>query len=115
MARDHDFVKFHAPLPGPDGQAWLVMPTVFDLQRPGGASKRRSSDDMYAWAAARVAREPQVEFKTLMAEMAMHGFGELAKEAANLLEKDDGKAGSSRLQVHPCSTVEWRWTRAWSS
>ena len=28
-------VKFHALLPGPDGQAWLVMPSVFDLQRPG--------------------------------------------------------------------------------
>ncbi|CAL1141284.1 unnamed protein product [Cladocopium goreaui] len=28
-------VKFHALLPGPDGQAWLTMPTVFDLQRPG--------------------------------------------------------------------------------
>ena len=28
-------LKFHALLPGPDGQAWLVMPSVFDLQRPG--------------------------------------------------------------------------------
>eukprot|EP00435_Cladocopium_sp_Y103_P058511 s1062_g20.t1 len=64
-----------------------------------------ASDDLYAWAAARVAREPQVDFKTLMTEMATYGLGELAKEAANFLEYEaDGKAGSSRLQVQP---VQW--------
>eukprot|EP00435_Cladocopium_sp_Y103_P042118 s923_g11.t1 len=70
------------------------------LQKLGEAS-----DDLYAWAAARVAREPQVEFRTLMTEMATYGLGELAKEAANFLEHEvDGKAGSSRLQVQP---VQW--------
>ena len=28
-------LKFHALLPGSDGAAWLVMPTTFDIQRPG--------------------------------------------------------------------------------
>ena len=27
-------LRFHALLPGPDGQAWLQMPTTFDLERP---------------------------------------------------------------------------------
>ena len=27
-------LKFHALLPGPDGQAWLVMPTTFDIEKP---------------------------------------------------------------------------------
>eukprot|EP00435_Cladocopium_sp_Y103_P016273 s1669_g4.t1 len=64
-----------------------------------------ASDDLYAWAAARVAREPEVEFKVLMTEMATYGLGELANEAANFLEHEGGvRAGSSRLQVHP---VQW--------
>ena len=61
-----------------------------------------ASDDLYAWAAARVSRDPQVKYKELMMEMATYGLGELANEAANLLEKEaDGKAGSARLAVHP--------------
>eukprot|EP00435_Cladocopium_sp_Y103_P071083 s29_g36.t1 len=61
-----------------------------------------ASDDLYAWAAARLARDPQVTFQTLMTEMATYGSGELANEAANLLEGDgDAKAGSFRLYVHP--------------
>lgn len=28
-------IKFHALLPGADGAAWLVMPTTFDIERPG--------------------------------------------------------------------------------
>ena len=27
-------LRFHALLPGPDGQAWLQMPSTFDLERP---------------------------------------------------------------------------------
>eukprot|EP00435_Cladocopium_sp_Y103_P073900 s35_g45.t1 len=61
-----------------------------------------ASDDLYAWAAARVAREPKVEFEELMTEMATYGLGELANEAATFLEESSGvKAGSSRLNVQP--------------
>eukprot|EP00435_Cladocopium_sp_Y103_P064105 s1381_g25.t1 len=28
-------LRFHALLPGPDGQAWLQMPDTFDIERPG--------------------------------------------------------------------------------
>ena len=27
-------LKFHALLPGPDGQAWLRMPSTFDIEKP---------------------------------------------------------------------------------
>lgn len=39
-----------------------------------------ASDDLYAWAAARVAREPEIDLQTLMAEMSTYGMGELARE-----------------------------------
>eukprot|EP00435_Cladocopium_sp_Y103_P002944 s2186_g1.t1 len=66
------------------------------------AKLEEASDDLYAWAAARVARDPQVSFHSLMTEMATYGLGELANEAANFLEcEGDGKAGSARLQVQP--------------
>lgn len=29
-------IKFYALLPGPDGEAWLKMPTSFDIELPGG-------------------------------------------------------------------------------
>ena len=60
-----------------------------------------ASDDLYAWAAARVAREPEVSAAGLLNEMATYGLGELAKEASDLLEQLEGhKAGSSQFQVH---------------
>ena len=59
-----------------------------------------ASDDLYAWAAARVARDPALHYDQVLIEMATYGLGELAKEAADLLEEDRGpKAGSSRLTV----------------
>ena len=29
-------IRFHALLPGPDGHAWLVLPSTFDLMNPSG-------------------------------------------------------------------------------
>ena len=40
-----------------------------------------ASDDLYAWAAARMARDPTLEVVPLLQEMATYGLGELAKEA----------------------------------
>jgi len=40
-----------------------------------------ASGDLYAWAASRVARQPDLDFVNLMTEMATYGMGELAKEA----------------------------------
>lgn len=60
-----------------------------------------ASDDLYAWAAARVAREPHLDVETLMVEMSTFGLGELAKEAAEILEGCEGtRAGEvSRVIV----------------
>ena len=60
-----------------------------------------ASDDLYAWAAARVARDPQLDLETLMFEMSTYGLGELAKEAAEILEGCEGaRAGEvSRVVV----------------
>ena len=79
---------------------------VQQAQKLGGCEVLKrlegASDDLYAWAAARVAREPAMDFVSLMTEMATYGLGELANEAADFLEQgSDLKAGSSRLQVHP--------------
>ena len=66
-----------------------------------------ASDDLYAWAAARVARDPQMQFEEVMQEMATFGLGELAKEAWELLDQKGGrvKAGEKvRLDV-----LETKW------
>ena len=68
-----------------------------------------ASDDLYAWAASRVARQPTVELVDLMTEMATYGMGELAREATEYLEvsKDPTKAGeTSRLTVRDTLWVE---------
>ena len=74
-------------------QGLASQPTLKALQ---GAS-----DDLYAWAAARVARNPQLDVETLMMEMSTYGLGELAKEAAEILEGCGGtRAGEvSRVIV----------------
>ena len=79
---------------------------VQEAQKLGGCEVLQRlegvSDDLYAWAAARVARDPEIDFVSLMTEMATYGLGELANEAADLLEQGgEVKAGSARLQVHP--------------
>ena len=82
---------------------------VREAQKLGGCEALQklegASDDLYAWAAARLAREPGLDFASLMTGMATYGLGDLASEAADLLEQGgDGKAGSSRLQVH---STQW--------
>ena len=58
----------------------------------------QASDDLYAWASARVANEPTITTEELLEEMVQHGLGELAAEAAMLMEENGwgGKAGHSR-------------------
>ena len=56
-----------------------------------------SSDDLYAWASTRVANDPSVTLVDLMGEMNQFGLGELAAEAAQILEGiNEGKAGQGR-------------------
>ena len=70
-------------------------------EQPTLKALQGASDDLYAWAAARVAREPQLDLETLMLEMSTFGLGELAKEATEILEGCDGvRAGEvSRVVV----------------
>ena len=65
-----------------------------------------ASDDLYAWAAVRVANEPNITFVELLEDMVQYGLGELAAEAATFLEgTEEAKAGSSRRCV--VSGTEW--------
>lgn len=54
-----------------------------------------ASDDLYAWASARVARDESTKLEDLLEEMALCGASDLAREAADLLEdvKPTNKAG----------------------
>ena len=59
-----------------------------------------ASDDLYAWAAARVANDPNIGLAELLEDMVQFGLGELAAEAAQILEETgEVKAGSSRRCV----------------
>ncbi len=46
-----------------------------------------ASDDLYAWAAARVARDEKARLEDLLEEMALFGASDLAQEASDLLEE----------------------------
>ena len=62
---------------------------------------QEASDDLYAWASARVAADGEVTFEELMGEMVAYGVADLAEEAAIILEKQGGtRAGeNTRLVV----------------
>ena len=66
-----------------------------------------ASDDLYAWASTRVANEPNLSLTELLEDMVQFGLGELAAEAASLLEEhtDGDKAGHTRR----CYVGETRW------
>ena len=60
-------------------------------------SLQGASDDLYAWAATRVANQPDITINALMVQ---HGLGELAAEASKILEQHgEQKAGNSRRCV----------------
>ena len=68
-----------------------------------------TSDDLYSWAATRVARNPEVTAEELLEEMTAYGASDLAAEAAEVLStmKVSQRAGeSARLVVK--DTI---WTR----
>ena len=46
-----------------------------------------ASDDLYAWAATRVASEPHLTLESLLEEMQLYGVADLAAEAAELMER----------------------------
>ena len=46
-----------------------------------------ASDDLYSWAATRVAKDPAISLEDLLEEMQLYGAADLAAEAASLMEK----------------------------
>lgn len=62
---------------------------------------QEASDDLYAWASTRVANQPDVKLEDLLEEMTQYGLGDLAAEAAAILEKiEPEKAGHrGRFQI----------------
>lgn len=77
-------------------------------QGPVLAPLEQASDDLYAWAATRVANEPDLTLIELMEEMIQYGMGYLAEEAAAILESVDQreKAGEQRQ----CTIGSTHWT-----
>ena len=92
----------------PEEARKLVQEAQRLAEGPVLSALEEASDNLYAWAAARVAREPSVGLETLLEEMALYGVGELAKEAGELLEaKGSTKAGEKvRMYVRDTMWVE---------
>ena len=67
---------------------------------------KEASDDLYAWAATRVANQPSISLHQLLGEMTQYGLGDLAEEASKILELHiDEKAGSTRR----CRVGDTQW------
>ena len=64
-----------------------------------------ASDDLFAWAAARVARAPEATLEEILGEMATYGLGELAEEASSILEKYLAPKAGSKNGIEMGETV----------
>ena len=64
-----------------------------------------ASDNLYAWAAARVARDPEVSLEILLEEMAVYGVGELAREAGELLEEQGSTKAGEKARMYVRDTI----------
>ena len=64
-----------------------------------------ASDNLFAWAAARVARSPTATFEDILGEMATYGLGELAEEASRILEGELGPRAGSVGGIQVSDTV----------
>eukprot|EP00435_Cladocopium_sp_Y103_P076090 s50_g76.t1 len=86
----------------PEEAVNLVKKAQQMANQPVLKALENSSDDFYAWAATRVARNPDTDLESLMSEMATYGVGELAREATDILAQGEThRAGEKgRLQVH---------------
>ena len=57
---------------------------------------QEASDDLFAWAATRVAQAPEASLEEILGDMATYGLGDLAAEASRILEaKCEHRAGSA--------------------
>ena len=93
----------------PRREGWVKVPVLKALET--------ASDDLYSWAAARVAREEGVRLEDLLEEMALFGASDLAQEASSLLEGvgHQNKAGERPRFGRQGNYMGYRRTRSrWS-
>ena len=92
----------------PDSARKLVEEARRLQDGPVLSALQEASDDLYSWAAARVARDPSTSLEDLMEEMELYGASDLASEAAGLLERTSRlKAGESvRMTVRDTLWVQ---------
>eukprot|EP00913_Durusdinium_trenchii_P022970 g21568.t1 len=85
----------------PEGAAKMVQEAEQLSQGPVLGLLQGASDDLYAWASARVAKDPNIQFEEPMGEMAAYGVADLANEAAAFMDKQGTtRAGeNARLTV----------------
>ncbi|CAE7778356.1 unnamed protein product [Symbiodinium sp. CCMP2592] len=66
------------------------------IQGPVLGHLKEASDDLFAWAASRVAKNPQASLEEVLGDMAIYGLGDLAAEASRILEaRCEHRAGSA--------------------
>ena len=100
------------PHPGRNGETapQIAQDLLREAQRltagPVLKALEGASDDLYAWASTRVAQDPTIRLDALMEEMTQYGLGDLADEAASILEKvSEPRAGSGKR----CDVGEVHW------
>ena len=91
----------------PDSAKNLVKEAQRLADGPVLKALEEASDDLYAWAATRVANDPNLDLESLLEDMVQFGLGELAEEAAQILESHgvSEKAGHMRR----CSVGDSVW------
>ena len=86
----------------------MVRKKLWQRARSWASFKRRRTTCTPAWASTRVANDPEIAFETLMEEMLVqYGLGELAAEAAALLEAH-GQGLKAGHQAR-CQLGDTRW------
>ena len=99
----HQERPYHGGEEDAPSEATAMVKKARELQDgPVLTALNEASDDLFAWAATRVAKEPGIVLEDLLEEMEMYGPSDLAAEAASFVERvpPGKKAGeAARLVV----------------
>ena len=102
---DHRCVEEADGASAPNEAHDLVAKAQALAEGPVLAELRDASDDLFAWAATRVALAPLATLEEILGDMATYGIGEMAAEATRILESRwEGRAGSA-LGIHVTDLV----------
>ena len=84
----HQERPYHGGDEDAPAEATALVEKARELQDgPVLTALNEASDDLFAWAATRVAKEPGIVLEDLLEEMEMYGPSDLAAEAASLVER----------------------------